>query len=114
MQLDELKGMSLYTPLKRTQMHTLRELHFTVHIYMTRLAYDRLQQRKEHEWRESNVQLLFGDMRNLDVPEPVDILISELLGSFGDNELSPECLDGVQKCLKRTSYTSLHDHVPRY
>jgi type II protein arginine methyltransferase len=26
----------------------------------------------------------------------VDILISELLGSFADNELSPECLDGVQ------------------
>ncbi len=29
----------------------------------------------------------------------VDILISELLGSFGDNELSPECLDGVQRVL---------------
>lgn len=26
---------------------------------------------------------------------PVDILVSELLGSFADNELSPECLDGV-------------------
>lgn len=26
---------------------------------------------------------------------PIDILISELLGSFADNELSPECLDGV-------------------
>lgn len=30
---------------------------------------------------------------------PVDILISELLGSFGDNELSPECLDGVTHLL---------------
>jgi type II protein arginine methyltransferase len=29
----------------------------------------------------------------------IDILISELLGSFGDNELSPECLDGVQNLL---------------
>ena len=29
----------------------------------------------------------------------IDILISELLGSFGDNELSPECLDGVQRLL---------------
>ena len=29
----------------------------------------------------------------------IDILISELLGSFGDNELSPECLDGVQHLL---------------
>ena len=26
----------------------------------------------------------------------IDILVSELLGSFADNELSPECLDGVQ------------------
>lgn len=26
---------------------------------------------------------------------PPDIIVSELLGSFGDNELSPECLDGV-------------------
>jgi type II protein arginine methyltransferase len=28
------------------------------------------------------------------------IKVSELLGSFGDNELSPECLDGAQKFLK--------------
>ena len=26
---------------------------------------------------------------------PIDIVISELLGSLGDNELSPECLDGI-------------------
>jgi hypothetical protein len=38
---------------------------------------------------------------------------SELLGSFGDNELSPECLDGAQRFLKEetgisvpVSYTS--------
>ncbi|KAI9732378.1 MAG: Protein arginine N-methyltransferase 5 [Cirrosporium novae-zelandiae] len=30
---------------------------------------------------------------------PIDILVSELLGSFGDNELSPECLDGVAPLL---------------
>jgi len=29
-----------------------------------------------------------------------DILVSELLGSWGDNELSPECLDGAQRYLK--------------
>lgn len=36
------------------------------------------------------------------IPSPygkVDILVSELLGSFADNELSPECLDGVQHVL---------------
>ena len=26
--------------------------------------------------------------------------VSELLGSFGDNELSPECLDGAQRFLR--------------
>lgn len=29
----------------------------------------------------------------------IDVLVSELLGSFADNELSPECLDGVQHLL---------------
>ena len=39
-------------------------------------------------------------MREWNPPEKADILVSELLGSFGDNELSPECLDGAQKFLK--------------
>src|SRR6185369_16102162 len=39
-------------------------------------------------------------MRFIEVPEKADILVSELLGSFGDNELSPECLDGAQRFLK--------------
>lgn len=59
-----------------------------------------------------------------------DILVSELLGSFGDNELSPECLDGAQTFLKPDtgisipqSYTSsvapvssskLHQEVKAY
>ena len=52
------------------------------------------------EWHDA-VQILNGDMRSLLVPEQADILISELLGSFGDNELSPECLDGAMRFLKR-------------
>lgn len=46
------------------------------------------------------MKLLFGDMRFIEVPEKADILVSELLGSFGDNELSPECLDGAMRFLK--------------
>jgi type II protein arginine methyltransferase len=61
-----------------------------------------LQQRKASEWREK-VGILFGDMRSLVIPEPADIVVSELLGSFGDNELSPECLDGAMRFLKRRS-----------
>lgn len=62
-------------------------------------AYVTLQHRQGKEWG-SKVQLLFGDMRTIDVPEKADILVSELLGSFGDNELSPECLDGAMRFLK--------------
>ncbi|TFY64898.1 hypothetical protein EVJ58_g2326 [Rhodofomes roseus] len=62
-------------------------------------AYVTLQQRVRDDWGES-VKLFFGDMRTFDLPEKVDILISELLGSFGDNELSPECLDGAMRFLK--------------
>lgn len=39
-------------------------------------------------------------MRNLVTEDKADIMVSELLGSFGDNELSPECLDGAQVHLK--------------
>lgn len=39
---------------------------------------------------------LLATTRNTPTHYKVDILISELLGSFADNELSPECLDGVQ------------------
>ncbi|KAK8940963.1 Protein arginine N-methyltransferase 5 [Platanthera zijinensis] len=39
-------------------------------------------------------------MRCWVAPEKADILVSQLLGSFGDNELSPECLDGAVRFLK--------------
>ncbi|XP_053677730.1 protein arginine N-methyltransferase 5 [Anopheles nili] len=51
-------------------------------------------------WSDRNVELISTDMRDFNPPEKADILVSELLGSFGDNELSPECLDGAQKHLK--------------
>lgn len=43
--------------------------------------------------------LISGTPENSPVYGKVDIIVSELLGSFGDNELSPECLDGVQHVL---------------
>ena len=39
-------------------------------------------------------------MRDWDAPIKADIMVSELLGSFGCNELSPECLYGAQKFLR--------------
>lgn len=58
------------------------------------------------------VTVVGADMRTWKFEEKCDILVSELLGSFGDNELSPECLDGAQQFLKDdgicipSSYTS--------
>jgi len=50
------------------------------------------------------VSTVHEDMRSWEAPEKADIIISELLGSFGDNELSPECLDGAQRLLKVHSF----------
>ena len=53
----------------------------------------------------SRVNVVKSDMRHWPGPligssvGKVDILVSELLGSFADNELAPECLDGVQHVL---------------
>jgi predicted RNA methylase len=46
------------------------------------------------------VEVVHSDMRDFNPPVKADLLVSELLGSFGDNELSPECLDGAQRFLK--------------
>lgn len=67
---------------------------------------------KNKEKWNNQVTIINTDMRIWNPPEKCDILVSELLGSFGDNELSPECLDGAQKYLKSdgisipSSYTS--------
>ncbi|KAL5236637.1 hypothetical protein ACI65C_004047 [Semiaphis heraclei] len=67
---------------------------------------------KNKEKWENRVTIINEDMRLWNPSEKCDILVSELLGSFGDNELSPECLDGAQKYLKKdgisipSSYTS--------
>ncbi|KAI9728141.1 MAG: methyltransferase protein [Chrysothrix sp. TS-e1954] len=81
-------------------------------------------QRHNQTWWHDRVHLIRSDMRtwagpsypSVDLdrgsipseaathPNPggtVDIIISELLGSFGDNELSPECLDGAQHLLSQ-------------
>jgi len=67
-------------------------MHVYVHVC-------RLQNMKAEFWG-SLVTVVSCDMRLWSAPELADIIVSELLGSFGDNELSPECLDGAQRFLK--------------
>lgn len=70
-------------------------------------AYVYLQRQNATIWH-GRVRVVKTDMR--DWPGPlaasgqrtkVDVLVTELLGSFGDNELSPECLDGIQRHVAR-------------
>ncbi|XP_042904254.1 protein arginine N-methyltransferase 5 isoform X2 [Parasteatoda tepidariorum] len=55
---------------------------------------------QQYEMWGEQVTVVPCDMRDFKPSEKADIIVSELLGSFGDNELSPECLDGAQKFLK--------------
>ena len=54
------------------------------------------------EWLpySAHISIHEADMRDFNPDVKADILISELLGSFACNELSPECLDGAQRLLK--------------
>ncbi|KAF2430478.1 arginine N-methyltransferas-like protein [Tothia fuscella] len=76
-------------------------------------AYVLLQRHNEKEWNRQ-VTVVKSDMRAWKGPVlpdgthgHVDILVSELLGSFADNELSPECLDGVQHVLNPANGISI-------
>uniref|UniRef100_A0A6B2L075 Protein arginine N-methyltransferase n=1 Tax=Arcella intermedia TaxID=1963864 RepID=A0A6B2L075_9EUKA len=61
-------------------------------------------------WQD--VTVISTDIRHWKTDHLADVVISELLGSFGDNELSPECLYGAQHLMKEggisipSSYTS--------
>ena len=57
------------------------------------------------------VTIVHQDMREWQAPEGADIMVSELLGSWGDNELSPECLDGAQRFLKPDGISIPYDYT---
>ena len=65
----------------------------------------RVKQSSDPLWA-NRVTIVPGDMRDPAVGSganavpQADIVVSELLGSFGDNELSPECLDGAQRFVR--------------
>merc|ERR1711860_72733 len=59
---------------------------------------------KEETWKDT-VRVISSDMRawRPSEDEKADIIVSELLGSFGDNELFPECLYNAQHLFKATA-----------
>ncbi|CAH1183862.1 unnamed protein product [Phaedon cochleariae] len=101
-------------PLVQAVLNVAYTLNRKVNVYAVEknpYAINTLVDRVNNEW-DNRVTLICQDMRSYEPPEKADILVSELLGSFGDNELSPECLDGAQRFLKKSgisipiSYTS--------
>ncbi|KAG0166963.1 Protein arginine N-methyltransferase 5 [Apophysomyces sp. BC1034] len=89
-------------PLVNCCLRAAEKAERKVHIYAIEKnpnAFVTLQNAKADVWQDK-VTLVFADMRKWKPSRKCDILVSELLGSFGDNELSPECLDGAQKFLK--------------
>jgi protein arginine N-methyltransferase 5 len=71
---------------------------FAVEKNPSAIVYLRSLVRHEPSWK-GLVTVAHSDMRSLSRASlggnQADILVSELLGSFGDNELSPECLDSL-------------------
>ncbi|KAI9501205.1 protein arginine N-methyltransferase 5 [Coemansia spiralis] len=73
-------------------------------------AFVELQRKNAMLW-QNRVTLVHADMRQWEAPEMADILVSELLGSFGDNELSPECLDGAMRLLSLSGVCIPHRYT---
>uniref|UniRef100_A0A8C5AGE9 Protein arginine N-methyltransferase 5 n=1 Tax=Gadus morhua TaxID=8049 RepID=A0A8C5AGE9_GADMO len=101
-------------PLVNAALRAARQAHRKLKIYAVEKnpnAIVTLENWRFEEWGDQ-VTVVSCDMRDWAAPEKADIIVSELLGSFGDNELSPECLDGAQHFLKEdgvsipSSYTS--------
>lgn len=60
-----------------------------------------LTESNQKKWSD-RVKVVLADMRTWMPDCKADLIVSELIGSFADNELSPECLTGAQRFLKGT------------
>ncbi|KAI8128806.1 Protein arginine N-methyltransferase 5 [Lucilia cuprina] len=90
-------------PLVRSALNAAKNTNRKVRVYIIEKnpnAIRTLTAIAKKLWHNNDVHIFSKDMREFSPPEKADILVSELLGSFGDNELSPECLDCAQKLLK--------------
>ncbi|EZA48205.1 hypothetical protein DMN91_012321 [Ooceraea biroi] len=89
-------------PLVTASLNAAKRLQQEIKIYAVEKnpnAVITLEAIQRDVWKDL-VTVVSCDMRDWNPPEKADIIVSELLGSFGDNELSPECLDNVVKFLK--------------
>jgi protein arginine N-methyltransferase 5 len=92
-------------PIVKAAMHASKKTNRPINLYAVeknRNAVNTLLHLQRSSWKEMgfDVTVVHSDMRKFNPPVKGDIIVSELLGSFGDNELSPECLDGAQRYLQ--------------
>ncbi len=73
-------------PPETHPVHSMQPPPTRSHAYSLLLKYTTTS--TSYRWQDQ-VTVVPADMREWDAPEQADILVSELLGSFGDNELSP-------------------------
>lgn len=92
-------------PLVRASLNASAKTGRKIKVYVIEKNFNAISDLKALKYElctDKDVTIFNVDMRDFKPPQPADILVSELLGSFGDNELSPECLDGAQNYLKPT------------
>ena len=90
-------------PIVRASLHASRRSGRQIRVYAVEKdpnAVVTLCNLLAEEWSLWDITIVHHDMRDWNAPEKADILVSELLSAFRDNELSPECLDVAQKFLK--------------
>lgn len=95
-------------PLIRAALKSATDIGRSIHLYAVEknphaIITLRAQLANFNSVRSCKVEVISSDIRDWMAPQLADIVVSELLGSFGDNELSPECLDSVWKCVKDTA-----------
>lgn len=91
--------------LVETTFNAVEKLHMKSKVKITAIEKNNsaiiyLSRRNIENW-EQNVEILNMDMRDWSPKESYNLIISELLGSLGCNELSPECLAPLDKFLDR-------------
>jgi len=60
---------------------------------------------------KGRVKIIHQDIRNVVLEEKADILVSEMLGSFGDNELSPELIVAAERLFLKYCFDSFFNKI---
>lgn len=92
-----LPSMKIFIVEKNPNAIITYNLFVHTHNIILIFAAARLLHKYEHV---KEVEIIHEDMRNWKPKAgPLHLIITELLGGFGDNELSPECIQGIERLL---------------